>query len=384
MTNNINDINNIYRTSLLVDLNTVRENYTNIKKYLSGMEVFAVIKADAYGTGAEEVAGALLKVNVDGFAVSCLAEAIPLLKYEKPIQILGAVFDFELPIAVEHDLILAIADEKTAERISREAVKQNKTVECYFKLDTGMGRFGMTPEEALQKIPEIIKYPNLSCCGIFSHLPAAGEGDESALNREQERKFLLVLSELEKRSITFKHIHFSNSPGMNSCEFVRKSPFTRARIGLCLHGLYDDGPRTVPLTPTMKLVSRLASVRWMKKGSTVGYSRTHTLEEDTLVGLVAAGYADGVPLALSNCGSMLFRGKKCKILGRISMDYTAISLQEFAGEQNIPETGEKVTLLGTDGKETVSVYDWAEIKKTHPYEILCALSPRVARVYLNK
>lgn len=373
------------RTALIVDLDTVRENYINIRKHMKEMEVFAVIKADAYGTGAEEVAKALLDVDVSGFAVSCLDEALPLVQYHKPIHILGAVFDFELPAAVENGLILSIPDVETAKRISQEAVKQNKKVECYIKLDTGMGRFGMTPEEAEIKIPEILNCPHIDCCGIFSHLPAAGNGEEDPENKLQEERFLSLLEKLAKRSITFRHIHFSNSPGMNCCDFVRKKPFTRARIGLCLHGLYDDGARSVPLQPTMKLVSTLASVRMMKKDSSIGYSRTCRLKEDTLVGLVAAGYADGVPLALSNAGSVLFRGKKCPILGRISMDYTAISLQAFVSEkENMPQIGEKVTLWGREGGEEITPYDWAKYKNTHPYEILCSLSPRVKRVYLNR
>ncbi|MBO4304227.1 MAG: alanine racemase [Lentisphaeria bacterium] len=372
------------RTTLLVDLHTVRKNFAHIRESLPGLEVFAVVKADAYGTGAEKVAKVLAESGADGFAVSCLQEALPLLPLGKPMQILGAVFDFELPTAVEKGIILSIPDINTAKRISREAVRQNRRAECHFKLDTGMGRFGMTPEEALEMIPEILLLPNLDCCGIFSHLPAAGDGEDSPLNSAQEDKFLNLLSALQKRSIVFKHIHFANSPGMNACPRVCAAPFTRARIGLCLHGLYDDGPRRVPLKPTMRLVSRLASVRRMKKGSFLGYSRTCHLEEDTLVGLVAAGYADGVPLALSNRGEMLFRGKRCPVLGRISMDYTAISLQEFAGEKELPQVGEEVVLWGRSGNEEITPYDWAKWKNTHPYEILCSLSPRVKRSYLSE
>ena len=374
------------RTVLTVDLDILKENYRNIKKFLKGMEVFAVIKADAYGTGAEKAAEALLEAEVDGFAVSCLSEAMELLKYSKPIHILGAIFDFELDTAINHHIILSIPDCKTAERISNAAVRLNKKVECHIKLDTGMGRFGMTEEEALEMIPQIVKYPNIDCAGIFSHLPAAGDGDgeDAVLNLQQKQRFLNILDEMEKKNIVFRHIHFSNSPGMNNCSFVRSVPFTRARIGLCLHGFYDDGARTVPLKETVKLSSRLASVRVMKKGSSLGYSRTYTLQEDTLVGLVAAGYADGVPLALSNTGSVLFRGKRCPVLGRIAMDYTAISLQEFAGNKENISVGEEVILLGKDGMEEISVYEWAELKKTHPYEILCSITKRAERKYICK
>ena len=374
------------RTVLTVDLDILKENYRNIKKFLKGMEVFAVIKADAYGTGAEKAAEALLEAEVDGFAVSCLSEAMELLKYSKPIHILGAIFDFELDTAINHHIILSIPDCKTAERISNAAVRLNKKVECHIKLDTGMGRFGMTEEEALEMIPQIVKYPNIDCAGIFSHLPAAGDGDgeDAVLNLQQKQRFLNILGEMEKKNIFFRHIHFSNSPGMNNCSFVRSVPFTRARIGLCLHGFYDDGARTVPLKETVKLSSRLASVRVMKKGSSLGYSRTYTLQEDTLVGLVAAGYADGVPLALSNTGSVLFRGKRCPVLGRIAMDYTAISLQEFAGNKENISVGEEVILLGKDGMEEISVYEWAELKKTHPYEILCSITKRAERKYICK
>lgn len=369
------------RTFLEVDLSILEENFKAIKKAVSPLKVIAVIKADAYGSGAKEEAEVLYKAGADAFAVSCLAETAPLLSYPIPLHILGPVLDFELPEAVAKGCVITIADMASAKAVQKEAQRQGKKVPCHFKLDTGMGRFGLLPEEAPGVIREVMKMPELSPCGIFSHMPEAGKED-LVQNEEIKGRFLSVLRELEKEGITFPWIHIANSPGMNACAFAKEPPFTAGRVGLCLHGVYDDGPRSIPLRETFTLKTRLAAVRKMPKGSTLGYSRTCKLEREELIGYASIGYADGIPLALSNEGHLLIRGKKCPIKGRIAMDYTAFSLQAFADEGlQIPSPGEIITCLGRDGNEKISVYDWAKMKKTHAYEILCSLTNRVKRVY---
>lgn len=369
------------RTFLEVDLALLKENFKAIKKAAAPLKVIAVIKADAYGSGAEKEAKALYEAGADAFAVSCLAETDPLLAYPIPLHILGPVLDFELPEAVKRGVVIAIGDMASAEKIQKEAQKQGKRVPCHFKLDTGMGRFGLLPEEAPSVIRKAVRMPELDCRGIFSHMPEAGKED-FAQNEEIRNRFLSVLDDLKKDAVTFPWIHIANSPGMNACPFAKAPPFTAGRVGLCLHGVYDDGPRSIPLKETFTLKTRLAAVRKMPKGATLGYSRTCKLEKEELIGYAAIGYADGIPLALSNKGFLLIRGKKCPIKGRIAMDYTAFSLQEFADEGlEIPSPGEIITCLGRDGEEKITVYDWAEMKKTHAYEILCSITARVKRIY---
>ena len=369
------------RTFLEVDLAVLKENFRELKKAVSPLKVIAVIKADAYGSGAEKEAEVLYQAGADAFAVSCLAETTSLLSYPIPLHILGPVLDFELPEAVRRGVVISIADLESAGKIRKEAQKQGKKVPCHFKLDTGMGRFGLLPGEAPGVIREVMKMPELNPCGIFSHMPEAGKVD-TIQNETIRNRFLSVLEDLKKDNITFPWIHIANSPGMNACPFAKEPPFTAGRVGLCLHGVYDDGPRTIPLQETFSLKTRLAAVRKMPKDATLGYSRTYKLEKEELIGYAAIGYADGIPLALSNRGHLLIRGKKCPIRGRIAMDYTAFSLQAFVEEGlEIPSPGEIITCLGKDGGEKISVYDWAEMKQTHAYEILCSFTGRVKRIY---
>ena len=367
------------RIWLEVDLDILSENFKRIREAVKPLKVMAVLKANAYGLGVIPVAECLLESGADGFCVAELREALQLQKYGKPVQILGGLLDFELEEAVKNHFILGITDYKTAKKISDESVRQGVTTEVHFKIDSGMGRLGILAEEAVTVAKEAAKLPNLDCCGIYSHFPAAANDD---LSIEQASTVLHIADRLEAEGISLKKRHIANSDAINLCRFATVAPFTQVRAGIDLHGSFNtDGERELGLRPVVSLKTRVVQVREMPAGHTIGYNRICRLPVKTKVATIAAGYADGIPLNLSNRGYVIIHGQLCPIIGRISMDYTTVRVDALT-EELLP--GEEVIFIGEDGSNRISIADWANCKGTHPYEILCSIGPRVNRIYINR
>ena len=374
----MNSLQNQARVWLEVDLDTVRSNFLKIKAAAAPAQTLAVVKANAYGLGVRPIAEVLLNAGAAGFCAATLDEALELKKFGKPVQILGGVLDFEREAAVANGLILGITDMDCARKISEEAVRQKKTVECHFKLDTGMGRLGILAADAVKVIPQILRLPNLDCCGIYTHFPSSERGPNQE-NLAQIDRFLNVIRELERQGITFRKIHMANSDAINLLPQVHQPPFTHVRAGIDLHGSFSGGKDGLGLESVFSLKSRLLAYRMMPAGHGIGYNSTCILPKDTRVGTVTAGYADGLPLGLSNRGKVIIQGRICPIIGRISMDYMTVSLEAFGDDP--PELGAEVTLIGKDNGFTVPTEEWAVLKGTHAYDVLCSFGPRVKRIY---
>ena len=174
-------------------------------------------------------------------------------------------------------------------------------------------------------------------------------------------------------------VHIANSDGINNVAAACAAPFTHVRTGINLYGSFDPlGNRRLQVQPVLTLRASLAQVRHVKAGATIGYGRTYTCPRDMLVGTVAAGYADGLPLALSNRGTLLIRGRHCPVIGRICMDYTTVALDQ------VPDAapGDEVVCLGRQGDAAIPIDTWASLKGTHAYEILCSIGSRVRRRYV--
>lgn len=346
-----------HRIWATVDLNALRKNFEYVCSRAPGMNVTGIVKANAYGMGVHPVAETLKQAGCSRFGVATCKEGLELLKYGLPVQLLGAVPDFELPDVVKNGIVTGITDYETAERFSAEAVRQNRTMECHFKLDTGMGRLGILYYDAPELIRAVSKLPGLDCSGIYSHFPQVG----SPLAAEQVKRFKQVLNDVENDGIRFRHIHMANSDAIESLDEVLGAPFNGVRAGLILH------------KNVLTLQATLGAVRKMPAGYSIGYNQTHVLKSDTTVGTVCAGYADGLPLALSNRGMTICNGEKCPVIGRVSMDYTTIDLSSCPDAK----AGDVVTLISPD----VPASAWAELKGSHEYDIFCSISQRVPRIY---
>lgn len=362
------------RVSLEINLDKIRDNFTCIKEAVAPLAVMPVLKANAYGLGVRPIAESLKAEGAACFGVAELREALAIKDLGLPVQIIGSVVHDEIPVAVENDIILPITDFETAEVISKEAVAQGKAVNCHILIDTGMGRLGILLKDAERVIRNIVTLPGLVCNGVYSHFPFAyGDYDFST---HQVTAFKSLLAVLAQSSITFDHVHMANSDGVHNIESALSAPFTMVRTGINLYGCFDlEGRKTLPLKEVLTLKSRLVGIREMPWGASLGYGRTCTLNKSTRVGTVSIGYADGMPLSLSNSGKVLVRGKACNILGRVSMDYITIALDD------VPEArlGDDVICLG----DSITVADWAQAKGTITYEIICSFGNRVKRSYIS-
>ncbi len=367
------------RVRLEISLNKLKSNFQNICKSVAPCSVLAILKANAYGLGVMDIASTLKSAGAAGFGVAEINEALQLKAMGLPVQILGNILPEEIPVAVSNGIICPINDFKTAQAISREGVKQQKIVECHFKIDTGMGRLGMLVHLAYEQILEAVKLPALKFEGIYSHFPMAYQGGDD-YTRNQIASFITLLERLANAGIKFNKIHMANSDALNNFPETCTAPFTHVRTGINLYGLFDSqGRRSMNLEPVLELKTRLAAVRTLPAGATIGYGRTFRLMKDTLIGTIAAGYADGLPLALSNRGYVLIRGHLCPVLGRVSMDYTTVSLECAPDAQ----CGDEVVCIGRQGDNSIPAEHWSQLKGTHVYELLCSIGSRVERVYLE-
>jgi len=364
------------RVTVEVDLGKIKENFRKVCQSVAPGKITAVVKANAYGLGVIEVAKVCKEAGADSFGVADVNEALELEGMGLPVMILGNLLPDEIPVAVEAGIILPVNDFAGAQRISAEAVRQNKFVQYQILVDSGMGRLGILLARAHEEIRKIVKLPNLECIGIYSHFPVADD-IESDYTQSQIISFQKLIKDLENDGICFENIHTANSDGINNYPQAYKKPFNRVRMGLSIYGY--SNPEALGLQAVLTLKSKLVLTRELPEGSFIGYGRTHQLAEDAIVGTIAAGYADGLPLALSNRGHVLIRGKKCPIIGRVSMDYTTVDLSQ------VPEAvcGDEVVFIGSQGREAIPLQSWVEIKNTHAHDILCAITPRAKCVYIR-
>lgn len=365
------------RVQVEIDLGALVRNYRKIAAHVKPLSVLCVLKANAYGLGVEAYAAALAKTDCVGFGVAEPFEALQLAgKYGKRVQLLSSVLPDEIEAMVAADVALPIIDLESARLISAAAVRLGKVARVHFKIDTGMGRLGILAEEALAVIRKVEQLPNLACEGIFSHCPMAYDPKDPFTAR-QIVLFKSIVAAVQKEGFSFPFVHMAASDAINNFPETAQAPFTMVRTGINLHGSFDPyGRKTLQVEPVLTLRTRVAQVRSLPAGTTLGYGRTWCLREPTRVATISAGYADGLPLALSNRGQVIIGGRYCPVIGRISMDYTTVDVSAVEGVK----PGDEVICLGRDGDCSITPDDWATLKGTHAYDIICSLGFRVERV----
>ena len=361
-----------------VSIGDLRANYRRIAAAVKPAKVLCVLKANAYGLGVEQYAAALSRTDCAGFGVAEPHEALQLLPFGKPVQILSSILPDEIGAMVEAGVTLPVTDVSTAKLIDAAARKCGRKAKVHFKLDTGMGRLGILAADAPRTIREVVaSCQNLDCEGIFSHCPTAYDPADEFAN-DQIAEFKAILKELAKDGIRFRKIHIAASDAINNFPAAKKAPFNIVRTGINLHGSFDpNGRRVLKLESVLTLKTRVAQVRTLPAGTTLGYGRTWCLSKPTRVATISAGYADGLPLALTNRGHVLINGMPCPVIGRISMDYTTVDVSKVGDVK----AGDEVIALGGSGKYAITPDDWATLKGTHAYDIICSFGNRVERVY---
>ena len=373
------------RVTVEIDLGALVRNYRRIEAHVKPMKVLCVLKANAYGLGVGPYAEALYAAGCRNFGVAEPYEAIELVsvlrrgKSAADVQILSSILPDEIEPMVKAGVILPVTDYETARLISNAAVKAKRTARVHFKLDTGMGRLGILAKDAPETIRAVRALPNLDCEGIFSHCPMAYE-PKDPFTKRQVALFKSIIAQCAKEGIAFAKVHMAASDAINNFPETAKAPFTMVRTGINLHGSFDpNGRKALKVEPVLSLKTRVAQVRELPAGTTLGYGRTWCLSAPTKVATISAGYADGLPLALTNRGFVFIGGRRCKIIGRISMDYTTVDVTDVPNVR----PGDEVVCFGRCGRDSITPDDWAALKGTHAYDIICSLGTRVERIALT-
>lgn len=361
----------IYR----IDLAQLAANFAVLQRAAGLCKLMPVLKYDAYALGAMQIGAALKKAGAFRFAAATLDEALELQKLALPVQILGLLPANEIAETVRAGIIAPVANMETAQALSREACRQNTPVRIAVKLDTGMGRAGFPALDAAgtaQQIAELMKLPGLQPDSLFAHFSTASQPD-LFFAELQMRRYREVYDLLTRAGIDFPYRHHAAGDAVMKLPGAIAEPFNMARPGGTMYGEEFH----TPCRQIVELLTFIGDIREIPAGGSINYFRTFIAPRPLRVAVLTAGYADGIPLALSNRGQVIIAGKKCPILGRVTMDYTVVDVTE------VPEAavGMEAILLGRRGDAEISVGDWGRLKNTHGHDIWCAIGNRVKREY---
>jgi alanine racemase len=365
-------------TTLSVDLDAVTRNAVRLREHAGGRPLIAVVKANAYGMGVIPVSRALSPV-VAWLGVALVEEGVQIRQagVDTPILMLGPAGPHQVGLALEHAVTLAVHGLGLLEAIEAAAAHRNVKADVHIKVDSGMGRLGFRPEEIPGLLKALTRCPHVQVAGMYSNLASADDPQNPQTAGQLER-FLGILDELEKAGVQPQWIHLANSSGLLAHPGTH---LTLCRPGLTLYGLKpSDLLPDIGLTCAVSLTTSLFQVKHMPAGAPVGYGGTYVTPSPQRIGILPVGYADGLPRVLGGSrGHVLISGAPCKILGRVSMDLTAVDL-EPAGD--VAE-GATVTLWGADGAERLGPWDWARWSETIAYEVMIRINHRVGRRYLR-
>lgn len=372
------------RVCARIDLDAIEYNMEMMKKNIDvHTGIIAVLKTDAYGHGAIQIARLFeSKDYIWGYAVATADEAIMLRDkgLKKPILVLGCVFPEQRAEMIDKEVRMTCYTKKMAEEISGLSVQMGKMAYLHIKLDTGMGRLGFSIcEESADIISEISNLPNLVMEGMFTHFAKADETDKK-FTQKQLDKYLWMKKALEDRDLSFTYYHSSNSAGIID---VKEANMDLVRAGISIYGMYPSEEvikENVPLKPAMELISHVTYVKWIEDGASVSYGGTYISEGRRKIATVPVGYGDGYPRSLSNKGYVLIHGKKAPICGRVCMDQFMVDVTEI----DDVKFGDKVVLVGRDQEEYLPVEMLSELSGRFNYEFVCCLSKRIPREYLRK
>ena len=369
------------RASAEINLSAITQNFKLIKSRTTA-DVLAVVKADAYGHGLIPVSKALEEAGADWFGTALLEEAINLRKAGilKPIISWLTPLGEDFKSAIDLDIDLGIPSIDLLDEVIKAASLTGKTARIHLEIDTGMSRGGVLSEwdQLIKSVLVGVNLKQLKVIGIWSHFARADEPDE-LMNQEQLSLFEEKVNQAKAAGIDAQFIHIANSAAL----FTNKSAHKNIiRSGIALFGLSPDiktigDSSSLGLKPAMKLKAKLNLVKEVKAGSSVGYGGTAVLKSDTKLGVVALGYADGIPRSTNNLAGVFVDKKRAPIIGRVSMDQFVVDL----GITSTAKTGDEVIVFGDGSSGEYTVDEWAKAANTINYEIITRIGPRVPRIY---
>jgi len=363
-----------------VDLDAIAYNTRQIKNWIGEkVELMAVVKGDGYGHGGVMVAKTALQNGATRLATARVDEGVELRKagVTAPIFVLGYVPMDEMETVVHWGIDAPLMHWDIACALSELSTQRGVVTRVHVKVETGMGRFGLFPDEIVNFVERVITLPGLRLEGLYTQFATADETDKSYAY-QQFARYKEVLQSLENKGISVPVRHVANSPTTLD---LPEAHLDMVRCGTVIYGLYPskEVDHSIPLQPALALKSRVARLRTLPPGWGVSYGRTFIPDKPTRAALVPIGFGDGLRRALSNIGHVLIRGKRAPILGRICMDQCIVDV----GNISDVERDDEIVLLGRQGDEEISADDIAEVLSSIHYEVLTAISNRVPRVYIQ-
>jgi alanine racemase len=364
-------------TMAVIDMDALDHNFREVVRCAEGQQVLAVVKARAYGHGAVEVSKRLLRLGADMLGVALVEEGRELREagIDAPVLVMGATFPEQAEEMVSLKLTPAIFSLSAAQALSEAAYRRRTTINVHVKIDTGMGRIGIAPEDAPDLIAALRKLRNISVQGLMTHFADADLRDKQFASKQMDR-FEALLKALEAKKITVPVRHAANSAAV--LDFHRAF-FTMVRPGLMLYGYnpLEEGALGADLRPVLSLVTRIAFIKKVPTGVPISYGRTFTTKRESAIATLPIGYADGYGRSLSNRGEALVRGTRIPVVGRVCMDMCMIDVTDVPAVRE----GDDVVLIGSQGSERITADDIAAKTGTIAYEVLCGISSRVPRIF---
>ena len=360
-----------------VNLAAIEHNLRAIRHHVArSVKLCAVVKANAYGHGAVAVSRCALDAGADVLAVATVDEALELRAagFTVPILILGLIPASAADAVVNENITTAVADLELAKKISDAAVRQNRIAKIHLKIETGMGRIGASTDDAADLAESISRLPNVEIEGAFSHFAAADTVDKT-FTRRQIELFQRTIDAIESRGLNIPIKHIAESAAILE---IPSAHFDMVRAGIITYGLYpsDEVTHTIELRPAMTLKARVAFVKKIPRGTSIGYGREFIAQRDSIIATLPLGYADGYIRAYKGF-FVEINGRRAPIAGRVCMDQVMIDVTDLDGVK----VGDEVILFGSP---TLTIDDAARHLNTINYEITCLVSPRVPIKYINQ
>ncbi|KOR24541.1 alanine racemase [Clostridium sp. FAM 1755] len=362
-----------------IDLDNLQYNVEQVKNICKNKDIIGVIKANAYGHGAMEIAPTLLENGVTRLAVAVLSEAMELRMsgVKKPIMILGYTPGSLGDMLLDNDIEQSVYSYNDALELSKVAVLKRKILKIHIVIDTGMGRIGFLPtKESVEDVYKISKLPNIKIEGIFSHFSSADE-----LNKDytlyQMNKYNEFINELENKDLSIPIKHIANSAAIIDLESTH---LDAVRAGIIMYGYYPSNDvlkDNIKLKPVMSLKTSIVHIKKVPAGEYISYGRTFKTEKESIIATLPIGYADGYNRLLSNKGKVIVNGKLAPIVGRVCMDQCMIDVTSIEDLK----VGDLVTIMGEENGVSYTAEDIASEIGTISYEVICNVNKRVPRVY---
>ena len=358
----------------------ISHNVAIVAQRTAPVQVWAVVKANGYGHGAIQVANAALAGGATGLCVAIVDEGVALRRagITAPILLLSEQPAELADLIVGYQLTPTVTTTRGAAVLAASAAAADQTINVHIKVDTGMHRVGVAPNETVSLASFVSSYESLSIEGVYTHFAVADDPSHPA-NASQLSAFNAVLDDLSSRGIKPPLVHAANSAAALANEASR---FTMVRLGIAMYGLRPGAgvaELCAGLIPAMSIKARVSAVRWVEAGEAVSYGLVRPLTKGSLIATVPIGYADGVPRALGRTNIQVFlNGVPRSFAGTITMDQLMIDCESDSSVT----VGDEVVLIGKQGEHSVTADDWAEALGTIGYEIVCGISPRIFRRYL--